>query len=55
MLFEIETDENADDLKWPVTLGECITLVAGCLIALICIGLLAAWILAYIAMLVFKP
>ena len=33
MLFEIETDEDTDDLNWPVTLGECIVLAAGCLIA----------------------
>ena len=55
MLFEIETDEDTDDLNWPVNtrrvhrsgrrLPDCV----------ICIGLLAAWVLACTAMLVFKP
>ena len=48
MSFDIETDEDLDDLDWPVTPGECIILVTGYLLALIGTGLSAAWVLAQI-------
>ena len=46
MSFDIETDEDLDDLDWPVTSGECIILVTGFLVSLIGTGLSAAWVLA---------
>ena len=48
MSFDIETEEDLDDLDWPVTPGECIVLVTGFLLVLIGTGLSAAWVLAQI-------
>ena len=53
MSFDIETDEDLDDLDWPVTSGECIILVTGFLVALIGTGLSAAWVLAQLMGLLF--
>ena len=55
MSFDIETDEDLDDLDWPVTPGDCIILVTGFLLALIGTGLCAAWVLAQITGLIFDP
>ncbi len=54
MSFDIETNEDFDDLDWPVTRGDCIILVAGYLLTLIGTGLSAAWIIAQIEHLIFK-
>ena len=54
MSFDIETDEDLDDLEWPVTPGECIILVTGYLLALIGTGLSAAWVLAQIMSFILK-
>ena len=54
MPYEFETNDELNDLSWPVTVGECIVLIAGYLIVTIGFGLLAAWILVQIVLLVFK-
>ena len=54
MSFDIETDEDLDDLEWPVTAGDCIILVIGYLLALIGTGASAAWVLAQVMSLIFQ-
>ena len=54
MSFDIETDEDLDDLEWPVTAGECVVLVTGYLLALIGTGLTAAWVLEQAMTFIFK-
>ncbi len=54
MSFDIETDEDLNDLEWPVTSGDCTILVIGYLLALIGTGAMAAWVLAHLVSLVFE-
>ena len=48
MPFDIETETHLDDLDWPVTRGECATLIGMGLLVLIAIGMLAGWLLVQI-------
>ena len=40
--------KDLDDLAWPVTAGDCAILIAASIAALVCTGVLAAWMLANI-------
>ena len=54
MSSDTETNEDFNDLEWPVTLGECVILVTGYILVLIGTGCTAAWVLAQIGNAVFK-
>ena len=54
MSSDTETNEDLNDLEWPVTLGECVILVTGYILVLIGTGCTAAWVLAQIGRAIFK-